>query len=356
MSENKSQSSQDNDIRWPSVFYAIAAIVALWVLSYVTIWTYFGKLDDASRFGEMFGAINALFSGLALAGIVFAILLQRKELQLQREELKSTREELKRAAEAQERSEKAFADQATSLALTAKLNALSLRPVLEPNIWVSRDQTRIQLKNLGRTSAYGIEIFLLSMYEDQEVSLKKLVRTNNHLLRKGKGPLSRQTVPAKDVVIPESGEYHLYERLDRFFLSDKKKLVGTTGFPPGSMGINALLQFRDAQGINYSQLYFYGSPSNSGNGTFELLDIDPVTPEMCHRLTFALDDSEEKGSLRGCALVPEDSSVQIKPFLSDFVSHWNMAIPIGKVNVLAILETNKFIELDLSNPLNLPLS
>jgi hypothetical protein len=50
----------------------------------------------------MFGVVNSLFSGLALAGVVYAILLQRRELALQREELSMTREELKRAADAQQ--------------------------------------------------------------------------------------------------------------------------------------------------------------------------------------------------------------------------------------------------------------
>lgn len=41
----------------------------------------------------MFGSVNALFSGLALAGIIFTILLQRLELKYQRDELKETRKE-----------------------------------------------------------------------------------------------------------------------------------------------------------------------------------------------------------------------------------------------------------------------
>lgn len=39
-------------------------------------------------FGDSFGYVNSLFSGLAFAGVIYAILLQRKELELQREELK----------------------------------------------------------------------------------------------------------------------------------------------------------------------------------------------------------------------------------------------------------------------------
>jgi hypothetical protein len=43
----------------------------------------------------MFGSVNALFSGLAFAGVIYAIFLQRRELFLQRQELEQTREELK---------------------------------------------------------------------------------------------------------------------------------------------------------------------------------------------------------------------------------------------------------------------
>ena len=44
----------------------------------------------------MFGAINALFAGLAFAGVIIAILIQQKELSLQVEELSLTRKEYER--------------------------------------------------------------------------------------------------------------------------------------------------------------------------------------------------------------------------------------------------------------------
>lgn len=64
-------------------------IIAMWVA------TYFYLIDNENKgvIGDMFGSINALFSGLALAGIILTILLQRNELKLQREELKQTRQE-----------------------------------------------------------------------------------------------------------------------------------------------------------------------------------------------------------------------------------------------------------------------
>lgn len=43
----------------------------------------------------MFGGVNALFSGFAFAGVIYAIFLQKSELSLQRRELQYTRQELK---------------------------------------------------------------------------------------------------------------------------------------------------------------------------------------------------------------------------------------------------------------------
>lgn len=51
------------------------------------------KLVEAEKglFGDMFGASNALFTGLSFTGVIIAILLQRQELKLQRNELELTR-------------------------------------------------------------------------------------------------------------------------------------------------------------------------------------------------------------------------------------------------------------------------
>ncbi|MBO4654850.1 MAG: putative phage abortive infection protein [Bacteroidales bacterium] len=43
----------------------------------------------------MFGAVNSLFSGLAFAGLIITLILQKQELVYQREELEQTREEMK---------------------------------------------------------------------------------------------------------------------------------------------------------------------------------------------------------------------------------------------------------------------
>lgn len=56
----------------------------------------FFPYDENTRgtFGDQFGAVNALFSGFAFAGLIYTIILQRKDLKLQRRDLKLQRRDL----------------------------------------------------------------------------------------------------------------------------------------------------------------------------------------------------------------------------------------------------------------------
>jgi hypothetical protein len=103
----------------------ITAIAIVFVQAALGIGVYLALPDWTSRgqFGDLFGVVNALFSGLAFAGLIYAILLQREDLSLQRNELEMTREELRRSANAQEQSELALAAQATAATQSAKLSA-----------------------------------------------------------------------------------------------------------------------------------------------------------------------------------------------------------------------------------------
>lgn len=78
----------------------ILGITTLWALSGLALYSF----PDRGTFGDMFGTINSLFSGLAFAAIIYTIALQRNELTLQRKELELTRGEMagqKEALEAQ---------------------------------------------------------------------------------------------------------------------------------------------------------------------------------------------------------------------------------------------------------------
>ena len=66
--------------------------ILLWLASYFVIRFIF-KLEkgDAGTFGDQFGAINALFTGLSFAGIIITLRLQQEELSAQRREFMTSR-------------------------------------------------------------------------------------------------------------------------------------------------------------------------------------------------------------------------------------------------------------------------
>lgn len=65
-------------------------VITLWLYSYYYITTNYERADWGAT-GDLFGAVNGLFSGLAFAGLIITILLQSNELKEQRKELKLTR-------------------------------------------------------------------------------------------------------------------------------------------------------------------------------------------------------------------------------------------------------------------------
>lgn len=74
---------------------ACIIIICIWLTSWGLIDLMIIDVTQRGVFGDKFGAINALFSGLAFAGLIITLLYQKEELKLQREELAQTREELK---------------------------------------------------------------------------------------------------------------------------------------------------------------------------------------------------------------------------------------------------------------------
>lgn len=103
------------------LYLALFAVFVTWATSGYILY----PLESTIRgtFGDMFGAVNSLFSGLAFAALIFTVFMQREELSLQRKELEYTRQELRRSAAAQEASEAALRAQAEATAQAATLNA-----------------------------------------------------------------------------------------------------------------------------------------------------------------------------------------------------------------------------------------
>lgn len=76
----------DNDGPYPKRFFIRLILIAvfLWVASWVLLMNLAPNFETRGQFGDMFGAVNSLFSGLALAGVVYTVLLQQEEIKRQR--------------------------------------------------------------------------------------------------------------------------------------------------------------------------------------------------------------------------------------------------------------------------------
>lgn len=58
--------------------------------------------EERGTYGDMYGALNTLFSGFAFVGIIISILMQNKEISMQRDDLKLQREEMEKQREEME--------------------------------------------------------------------------------------------------------------------------------------------------------------------------------------------------------------------------------------------------------------
>jgi len=105
---------------WPLI-YIIALFIILWFLNGWLLMGYTN--DERGTIGDMFGASNSLFSGLALAAVAYSIWLQRNELQLQRKVTLLSIMELKESVAAQRGSEEA--QRAQVEAMKAQTNAIN---------------------------------------------------------------------------------------------------------------------------------------------------------------------------------------------------------------------------------------
>lgn len=72
-----------------------AAVVALWLATLCVLVLVLPDWEKRGQFGDLFGSVNALFSGLAFAALYSSIRVQQSQLETQQKELALQREELK---------------------------------------------------------------------------------------------------------------------------------------------------------------------------------------------------------------------------------------------------------------------
>lgn len=89
--------------------YGIVLLTIMWPIDELSI-------DKSGVFGDSFGLLTSLFSGLAFAGLIITIVMQKDELALQREELRLQRTALEsQVAELKNMSKFAAIDQVKSM-------------------------------------------------------------------------------------------------------------------------------------------------------------------------------------------------------------------------------------------------
>ncbi len=98
---DRNDQNSDNQPSWSPFLILAVLIIVTWLLWPAALSKVWKISEDSSRglFGDSFGALNTLFSGLAFAALGYTMWMQRKELAETRSILKSQKDE----AEAQNR-------------------------------------------------------------------------------------------------------------------------------------------------------------------------------------------------------------------------------------------------------------
>lgn len=111
---------------WKNWIWLVSiGILIIWGNTFLLLFADSDKgLGDVGKFGDMFGAVNALFSGLAFAGMIYAIVLQsrelaqtNKEMGIQNEMLELQKNELAKTNEMMEQQTKSLELQNETLRL-----------------------------------------------------------------------------------------------------------------------------------------------------------------------------------------------------------------------------------------------
>ncbi|WP_426473423.1 putative phage abortive infection protein [Chryseobacterium balustinum] len=168
---------------WIWLFASLSAFLILLVLFTTFIFGIFIDNEDRGTFGDMFGAANALFTGLSFVGLIVTILLQREDLKETRNEMQLTREE--------------FVFQNSTLKLqqfeNTFFNLLNARNNIVSNIEISIEKNGLSKVYKGRDLITKIYSGLLSMnpsikdykikYESLSKSYRELSLLNRNLFQ-----------------------------------------------------------------------------------------------------------------------------------------------------------------------------
>lgn len=104
----------------------IIGVFIFWAISANLIFVFLDNWSERGSFGDLFGAVNSLFSGLAFAALIYTIVLQREEIKENRKEILLNRKELAKGVKFQEKAQQVLKEQVAQTHLTAKMNAMRI--------------------------------------------------------------------------------------------------------------------------------------------------------------------------------------------------------------------------------------
>ena len=234
----------------------LIVITIVWLLAMCYLKITIRKWDSSATFGDTFEVINSLFSGLALGGIIFTILQQKKELMLQREEISKTREE--------------FITQNTTLRLqrfeNTFFNLLSLHHQIVDAIDLDIDRAK-RVDGIAERMLKSPEYEIISI-KGRDVFKLRFEKLNETLLRT-KGDLNTEYLKFYENVQTDFGHY--FRNLYRII-----KMVDETEFvsyqdleiEPNSVKRIDSIKYHS---INYNYRYKYTSMVRAQLSDYELL-------------------------------------------------------------------------------------
>ncbi|HDI1575671.1 putative phage abortive infection protein [Acinetobacter baumannii] len=165
------QDQQNKNEKWLIPLFIIGIVVIWclfpWALKYLTDffeWNIRNSEDtNFGTFGDTYGALNTLFSGLAFATLIITLILQRKELQLQRKAVQDQQLEIQKSNEIAEQ-QRIIADQQASLindqikeAQRQNFYTLLLKFIEEKNIKAAK--LTIRFRNPSLLDSHGNDVF-----------------------------------------------------------------------------------------------------------------------------------------------------------------------------------------------------
>lgn len=254
MCNDKHNNEETKSQLWIWIIIAIVGVIALWGLSWILIDKYIDSSTDQGTFGDKFGAVNALFSGLAFAGLIATLLYQREELKLQRKELNEQKLEFREQNKTlkRQRFENTF------------FNMLSLQQEIVANISFDEVKTiydfNVHTQDKQRTSYNGRSLFR-EMYLNLKVSIDK-----KQFYQGVKGAIQANNYSAYSYISATTRFDHYFRHLYRIF-----KYVDTSDLIPNNERYEYACIVRSQLSDYELVMLFYNCLTSNGRAKFKPL-------------------------------------------------------------------------------------